>query len=283
MYLESNLVENRAKMLRSVREFFHQRSVLEVDTSHLIPFAQIDSYIDPIETSHGFLHTSPEFEMKKILAKVPKDLYQISHVFRANEKGEKHLTEFTMIEWYRLGFSLEELIEEAFTLCKEFLGPLSIEIQDYEELWSRYVPKDKDEPQEIFFDEYLAPHLGKGKITALCDFPEDQAALAKTMNGKAKRFELFYEGMELANGFLELTDGKKLKERFEKVNRLREKEGKKAFALDEHFLACINDLPECVGVSVGFDRLLMLQQKTATIQEISLGSITGSFNESLAQ
>ncbi|MEL7431862.1 MAG: amino acid--tRNA ligase-related protein [Chlamydiota bacterium] len=263
-----SLLQARAELLKSVRAFFARRSVLEVDLPYLIPKAQIDAYIDPIETPFGFLHTSPEFTMKKVLSKAPIDLYQIAHVFRAHEEGRYHKTEFSMVEWYRMGFSYEEIIEETLKLLEELLGPKETVYATHQELW-KHVPKEDSRDKEILFDTFIVPKLKEYPITVVTHYPPESASLANIKNGLAERFEIYVRGLELANGFVECTCKESLRRRFEEQNALRERSGKKAFAIDEAFLDASENLPPCAGVSLGLDRAFLLQRKKTHIEEVS--------------
>ncbi len=271
-----DLIKDRASMLAKTRAFFAERSVLEVDVATLIPYPQLDAYIEPIKADSGYLHTSPEYEMKKLLAAVPCDIYQLTHVFRKEEIGRVHLAEFTMIEWYRMQKTLIELSEETLALIQLFLGEKKIERCTFSSLWDAFVPPDAKGPKELLFDDYIASNLSPEKLYVVEDFPTESAALAKIENGVAKRFEIYLGGLELANGFWELSCPVEIKKRFETQNALREKEGKGPFPIDEAFVNASANLPDCVGVSVGFDRLMMQKRKEDQVKNVFLSSITGS-------
>lgn len=301
-----DLLRDRAEMLAKARDFFAQRGVLEVDCCSLSPHAAIDSNIDviPAEVAPfqmGYLHTSPEYAMKRLLTEGIGDIYFLGHVFRQGEMGRLHNPEFTMAEWYRLGFSFEQMIQETCEFISLFLGDLPIRKIGYREAFETYVDIDYSRaplaelhraaqrlnlslspdyaswPRDAFVHFLLThaiePHFGRGELTILLDYPPHEAALACVIekNGEpvAERFEAYYQGVELSNGYHELPDGKELRRRFLEENAIRIKAGKPAYALDEKFLSAIGpQFPDCCGVSVGIDRLLLLKHKVQTLADI---------------
>jgi len=267
-------------MLAQARSFFAERNILEVDTPHLVPRAPLDSNIDVIEAEGGFLHTSPEYAMKRLLAAGAPDIYFLGHVFRKNEIGPRHNPEFTMAEWYRKGISFDAMIQETCAFLFLFLGPLPIRYLSYREAFALYAKDrstldpswDEATQRDYLLTHQIEPHLGRGELTVLLDYPPDQAALAclieKGGQLVAERFEIYHEGIELTNGYHELTNSAELRKRFEKDNQLRKSQGKEPYRLDEAFLAALNHLPDCCGVSVGFDRAFALMQKKAKLSEV---------------
>jgi lysyl-tRNA synthetase class 2 len=288
-------------MLSETRSFFAKRGVLEVDTPLLSKSAPIDTHID-VMTTHfadgqkGYLHTSPEYAIKRLLAECPIDLYQLSHVFREGEVGPLHNPEFTMIEWYRMGFTLNELIDETVELIQLFLGSIKPTFFSYQELFFHYTGMNPfhTTPLKLFekatslnlkgnsswsLDTWLHFYMGfflepqmKG-LTIVHSFPSSQAALSRLRTDGpfpvADRFEIFFNGIELANGFHELTDPIEQRSRFEKANRERASLGKPILPIDEHFLSALEKgLPDCCGVAAGFDRLLMLAQNSSSLEEV---------------
>lgn len=256
---------NRATFLAKTRAFFSKRGVMEVDVPLLSPTAPIDVHIDLVEASvlgkRAFLHSSPEYGMKKLLSQGSGDIYQLGHVFRDHERGSRHSIEFTMTEWYRIGFSLQELIEEVFAYVQLFLSIEQYECIAYSEVW-------KGHDEESFALE-VEPMLGRGKATFVVDYPTQEAALARiNERGFAERFELFVEGMELANGYNELTDSSEQRRRLEEANQKRQNLGKNCYPMDEEFIASLDQIPQCSGVAVGFDRLLMLRNQSEEIAQI---------------
>jgi lysyl-tRNA synthetase class 2 len=295
----TNLKE-RAHLLGEARAFFASRNILEVDPCALSPFAPIDANIDVIsaqvsETERGFLHTSPEYAMKRLLALGSGDIYFLGHVFRKNESGRLHNPEFTMAEWYRTHFTLPQMIEETCAFLSLFLGSLPIRILSYREAFSHIginytgAPLSKLQelsapfhaspnwPKETYLHLLLThliePKLGQNELTVLTDYPPREAALASVTekNGElvANRFEIYHQGVELSNGYHELCNASELRRRFTEENNIRRSANKETYALDERFLSAIEQgLPDCCGVSVGVDRALMLRQKCASIDEI---------------
>lgn len=289
-------------MLAQVRNFFFERQVLEVDCPALNQAAAIDAHIDVMSVTlpneKRFLHTSPEYGMKRLLSRGSGDIYQMSHVFRKEESGPLHSPEFTMIEWYRENMTYAAFIDETLDLMRLFLGPLAREQISYREALLKYAgvdylyadertlaacaekhglnlhgPASQDDLLHLLMGFVVEPMLGKGHLTVLCDYPASQAALAKTTwkddEPIAERFEVYYQGIELANGYHELTDAKLQRERFEAANAKRLALGKEIFSLDEHFLNALEaGLPDCCGAAVGFDRLLMLKTGARSIEEI---------------
>ena len=287
-------------MLAQARRFFAERGLLEVDPSALVLRAPIDANIDVIEASvtdseKGFLHTSPEYAMKRLLVAGAPDLYFLGHVFRKGEVGRLHNPEFTMAEWYRHGFSLEQMIEETCAFLFLFLGPLPVRTVSYREAFAQYVKVDytRDDlspflpphaqgwsratARHYLLSHQIEPQLGQGELTVLTDYPPSEAALAAVVEKKgervAERFEIYYQGVELTNGYHELSDDATLRERFEEENALRASKGQKPYALDEPFLSAMQQgLPPCCGVSVGFDRALMLRHKAPSLQDVLIFS-----------
>lgn len=277
----------RSACLAKVRKFFEERGVIEVDTNILSPYAPIDLHIDIMKVDMGggaigYLHSSAEYAMKKLLAQGSGDIYQLCHVFRSGEISPFHSPEFTMIEWYRVGMSFDSFIDETLDVIRLILGPLPKEIFSYREallkfggvdldgdlgksteieLSSRFW--DKDTKLDLLFTHLIEPHLGKGVLTVITDYPASQAALAKKaiVNGRevAKRFEVYFEGIELANGYDELTDAAEQRTRLIEENEARIAMGKECLPIDEEFLdALAMGMPESCGVAVGFDRLVKL-------------------------
>jgi elongation factor P--(R)-beta-lysine ligase len=297
-------LKDRALAFSRVRSFFSKKKVLEVDTPILSHSAPIDEHIDVMSVNlintTGYLHTSPEYAMKRLLSIGIGDIYQLGHVFRLGEVGKRHNPEFTMIEWYRIGMPFLDFIKEVLELIQLFLGPLPSSKISYREALKTYAGIDyinasqdellkcaykngielstehsweKEDLLHLLMGSIVEPNLGKNELLVLSDYPASQAALAKTevKEGEvvAKRFEIYYQGVELANGYLELTDPKEQRNRFIESNKKRAEMGKETLPLDENLLLALrNGVPECCGVAVGFDRLFMLKQKTDTIGEI---------------
>jgi lysyl-tRNA synthetase class 2 len=289
-------------MLAKTRAFFAKRSVLEVDTFVLSPTAPVATHIDVMQVEMGkgqigYLHTSPEYAMKRLLAAGIGDIYQLSHVFRQEELGPLHNPEFTMLEWYRSDLSYEELMEETLDVIRLFLGPLPQEKLSYGETLKHYAGVDWQKDSEallyecamthklgipteakhwkrdtlltLLFSFLVEPHLGQNRLTIICDYPASQAALAKVEGAVARRFEIYAEGIELANGYDELTNPEEQRKRFIEDNEERVQMGKNPLPIDEAFLAALEEgLPDCRGVAVGFDRLMLLRHRAKELKEV---------------
>ncbi len=291
-------------MFEKARAFFRKRNVLEVDCPALDPKAPVDLHIDVMKVSLfgsqiGYLHTSPEYGMKRLLAEGIGDIYQISHVFRDNEIGSRHHPEFTMAEWYRCHFSMNEMIQETCAFLQLFLQEMPIYFYTYQEVFQTFLEIDpfqttqeelfsllrtrnvesaqadwdRDTLLQLCMSLFIEPMFKAHTLTVVTHFPPSQAALAKvveTSKGQAAcRFEIFCGNMELANGYHELSDPEELQMRFEEANILRLKNGKDALPIDHIFLEALRaGFPDCCGVAVGFDRLMMLRHGSATIKEI---------------
>lgn len=297
-----NALKERARMLAAVRAFFTQRGVMEVDTPILSHSAPIDLHIEIMKVDvapgeKGYLHSSPEYAMKRLLAEGSGDIYQLSHVFRAEQAGHLHNPEFMMIEWYRVGMPLPQLIEETLALIALFVKSSPAQFHTYNALFrqitgldpekspllqlhqfsKQYNPPpdieswDRDTTLHFLMSFVIEPKL-QG-LHVISDFPASQAALATTKETAeglvAERFEVYFNGIELANGFHELTDVTEQRNRFLAANRDRQTLGKQQLPLDENFLAALDQgLPDSCGVAVGFDRLLMLKLGKASLSGI---------------
>ena len=292
-------IEDRALMLGKVREFFLSQNVLEVDIPILSKYGCQDTHIELMQTDitpteRGYLHSSPEYGMKKLLCKIKRNIYQLCHVFRKGELGKYHRPEFSMIEWYLVDQDLNALIEQTIQLIQLFvpsdgfdtvsyeqvfekshgINPLDIKDQDLFSICNQNgFTTDKREDALCFLWDIAEKSLGKEKPCVVFDFPGSDSQLAKTTtkNNKlyALRFEVYLHGVELANGFDELIDPVEHRKRFEKVSSERQKLGKAHQSIDDSFLSLLEEgLPSCVGVAVGFDRLMMLRQNTGDIENI---------------
>lgn len=279
-------------MLAEARLFFAERALLEIDCGALVKQAPIDSNIDCIRTDQdgGFLHTSPEYLLKRLLSEGIGDCYFLGHVYRKGELGHLHNPEFTMVEWYRVGFSLEEMIQESADFLALFFGKKPVHYLPYKKAFEIYVGIEFEtapllELQKLTQSDWdrktclhyllshrIEPHLGHDQLTALIDYPPDEAALACVVekDGKiwAERFEIYHEGIELANGYHELADAFELRRRFQMINKQRLLENKFPYELDETFLTSLQNLPDCSGVALGFDRAMMLRHKTSSIKQV---------------
>lgn len=316
-------LERRASALAQVRAFFASHGVMEVDTPVVVNAPVTDVHIHSAEVRFPdaadrafFLHTSPEYAMKRLLAAGSGDIYQICHVARGFERGRQHNAEFTIVEWYRVGFSLERLMDEVEALAREVLGPVAHGVASerltYRDAFMRALALDplmcsledlnraardhgfepasrsaqaaprvqlatpaasnRDELLDFLMATRIGPQLGRRALTFIHRYPASQAALARldpVDSRCALRFELYCEGLELANGFHELASASEQRARFEQDRAERSRRGLAAHAPDERLLSALESgLPDSSGVALGFDRLLMLATGATHIDEV---------------
>jgi elongation factor P--(R)-beta-lysine ligase len=284
-------------MLQAARAFFAQRSVLEVETPILSVAAVSDPQIESLATRAPglpglrYLCPSPEYAMKRLVAAGSGDIYQICKVFRDAERGRWHNPEFTMIEWYRLGLDDTALMNEVEALIVALLAPMrqfgQAERLSYSDALQRHAgvdafdstedqlleaarrhgihseaQLDRDAKLDLLMGLVVGPRLGHGNPCFVCDYPASQAALARLKPGiprVAARFELYLDGLELANGFHELAQPQEQRARFARDLSLRALRAQIQAPLDENFLAALDSgLPDCAGVALGFDRLVAI-------------------------
>ena len=254
-----NGLVQRAALLQRLRHFFAQRQVLEVQTPVLAPNTVTDPDVESIAVpGYGFLQTSPEYQMKRLLAVGAPSIYQLAPAFRHEEVGRLHNSEFTMLEWYRLDFDHSQLMDEIADLVDEVLGPASYTTVTYAELVGD-LDRPRDELDLAFAEATGALIPGRFFVV---DYPADQGALARLKPDNpavAARFELVIDGVELANGYWELLDPSEHLQRFQQDQKIREARGLIPVEIDRAFIAALNaGLPTCAGVVLGFERLLML-------------------------
>ncbi len=302
----SDALRRRAAALAATRAFFAARGVLEVETPALVNAPVSDINIESARvTVDGlpgvrYLHTSPEYAMKRLLAAGAGDIYQICRVFRGGERGRMHNPEFTMVEWYRLGFSLEALMHEVAALLRELSGGSPpTELISYRDAVRDAVGVDpleapdadirraacalgldetqaargsRDDLLDFIIATRVGPSLGHDRLTFLHRYPASQAALARLDAADARvalRFELYHQGVELANGYHELANSAQLAQRFAADQKLRGERSRAVNPLDRRLLAALDaGLPDCVGVALGFDRVLMLALGARSIEEV---------------
>lgn len=306
------MAKKRAQLLSTIRQFFAARQVLEVQTPLLSQAGNTDTFLQSVAAQVTYqdkprtyyLHTSPEFAMKRLLASWQVAIYQIGPVFRDNEVGARHNIEFTMLEWYQPHYSLTELAAELGELLEalygypivmtdyryidafiDFVGihPLTASIAALQAVAADYglsgfdFGDNKEDSRQswldLLFSHAVEPHLGHDSPTLIIDYPPATAALAKTAldtegNLIAKRFELYINGIEIANAYDELADGQALRSRFEQDNILRSKHNLPQMPIDNHLLAACDDLPPCSGIAVGVDRLLMVITAAKSLPEV---------------
>jgi lysyl-tRNA synthetase class 2 len=287
-------MRTRARLYAAFRDYFAAHGVLEVETPILSEAATVDPQIDSFALRAGpdgvrWLQTSPEFAMKRLLAAGSGPIWQLARVFRAGECGRHHQPEFTLLEWYRPGWDHRQLMDEVESLLRTVgvAAPGPWPRVSYREAFQRHAGVDPFEadlvelraactrraaytgdpaPREFYLDLLMAhavgPRLGWERPEFMFDFPASQAALARVRAGSpplAERFELFWKGLELANGFYELTDAREQRSRFLAHQQARRAEGREVPPYDERLIAALEaGLPDCAGVALGVDRLLML-------------------------
>jgi lysyl-tRNA synthetase class 2 len=287
----------RAQMLRETRAHFAEQGVMEVETPILAHATVTDVHLASLSTRVAgsgdyYLQTSPEYAMKRLLAAGAGDIYQIARVFRDGERGGLHNPEFTLIEWYRTGFDADRLMDDVTRLITRLvtlhralaaperltyrsavrsiagIDPLSSDLAELQACLREHgvslpvpAPGERDEYLDLLMSTIVGPRLGAGHLTFIHDYPVSQAALARIKASDptvAERFELYLDGIELANGFHELCDATEQRARFERDLAQRRARGQPAPPLDERLLAALTaGLPDCAGVAVGLDRVLM--------------------------
>jgi lysyl-tRNA synthetase class 2 len=293
----------RARLLARTREFFAARGILEVETPVAGSATSTDPHIDSVSCRVGgerfFLQTSPELFMKRLLAAGSGPIYQIAKVFRDGERGARHNPEFTLVEWYRPGFDHHRLMDEVDDFLQEVLGTAPASRGSYRELFQRHVGVDphrataaelagrarrlglpevspRELPREDWLNLLMAqaiePHLGAAAPELVFDFPVELAALARIRPGEppiAERFEVYYRGVELANGYHELTNAAEQRERFRADLEIRRSLGRPEVPADERMLEALeHGLPESAGVALGFDRFVMIAANAKTIDSV---------------
>ncbi|MCB1837596.1 MAG: EF-P lysine aminoacylase GenX [Alcanivoracaceae bacterium] len=291
-------LQARASLYRQVRDFFQARNVLEVDTPALARHGVTDLHIDCIAVpGYGFLQSSPEYHMKRLLAAGSGSIYQISKVFRDGEAGKKHNPEFTLLEWYRTGFSLQQLIDESVALLQQLLSRTSVQQFSFRDIFRRVTGLDPLAASQQSLQDYAQQHsalptltkaelvdwlmacvvekaLPEDGLTVITDFPGWAAALAQTREDSdgemiAERFEIYAGSLELANGYHELRDATEQEKRFAADQQLRAQHERQSRDADPHLLAALqHGLPDCSGVAIGLDRVLMAQLGAQTIAEV---------------
>lgn len=298
-------LRQRAYLLAQARAFFYQRGITEVETPllglHAVTEPNLNSFSLRTDAAARYLQTSPEYAMKRLLAAGAGDIYQICKSFRAQECGAQHNPEFTLIEWYRHDFSLQQIMQETVAFIDELLfgtdSCCDIAYLSYNDV-SRHVfgvalPEMSssqletiavdnglvdsgallpEQLHDFIFSSVVVPTFADERITVVFDYPASQASLAK-LNAEdaqlAQRFEVFCGGQELANGFVELTDANEQLDRFKCDQKKRLQHGLPEVEIDYRLIAALqHGLPACAGVAVGFDRIVMLAANAASISEV---------------
>jgi len=291
-------LERRAAVQSRIRAFFAARGAVEVETPILSAAGNTEPNIESFSTVFNgpvaqgsrerWLRTSPEFALKRLLAEGIGDCYELGRVFRDGEAGRRHNPEFTMLEWYRVGWDHLRLIDETVDLVRDALAAFDLRVDvvqcTYRDLFRRELGIDpfaaaieelrapladvridpvglgRDDWLDLLVTHRLQPKFPRERITVVRDFPATQAALAKIRDGDppvAERFELYLGADELANGYHELTDAKEQRERFVRDNARRRARGQREIPIDERLLEALPSMPACAGVALGVERLLM--------------------------
>ncbi len=291
-------LKKRANIMQQIRNFFADRNVLEVETPLFYESTVTDPVQKAFQLGNNFLQTSPEYAMKRLLAAGSGDIFQICKAFRDDEVGRIHNPEFTMLEWYRIGFDLSDLMDEMSDLLQLILkcerpdrmtyrqlfitilniDPIIADINSLKNIAAQhninlsdsFDDVDKDTWLDILMTHLIEPKVGQTKPTFIYNYPASQAALAKINPDKttAQRFEVYFKGMELSNGYYELLDPDELEKRFHQDNALRKSRGLPERPIDEKLLAAQrHGIPDCAGVSLGLDRLMILALGAQHIKE----------------
>jgi lysyl-tRNA synthetase class 2 len=300
-----DILKQRAKILAEIRQFFAEKKVWEVETPLLSHATVTDPHVLSIPATFKsfqkeqavFLQTSPEYAMKRLLAAGSGSIYQITKSFRQGDLGVLHNPEFTMLEWYRVGFDHHALMNEMDELLQRILKTQPAEKATCEALYQRYIglsPHTATDTEladyakknlqftgelvernawlDLLFTHCIEPNIGLERPLFLYDFPVSQAALAKIRPENppvASRFEVYFKGVELANGFHELQNPSEQRKRFEKDLITRQQLKINSVPIDENFLAALqNGLPDCAGVALGMDRLVMLALKQSAVAAV---------------
>jgi len=310
------IINLRAELLNKARQFFQSNNYLEVETPFLsrstTPDPNIESFITEFNQVQYYLHTSPEFPMKRLLASGSGAIYQICKVFRQGELGKNHNPEFTMIEWYQPQLDYHGLMQQLDKLVRVLLqDKIALKetvLYSYRQVFKDYLALDpfvdekeqllaiiqqnniqlygngadltKDALLDLLMTHLIQPRLPEACPVFIYDYPASQAALANIRKDNvavAERFELFINSMELANGYQELLDADEQQRRFESENKIRSQSGQQQIPIDKNLIAALNaGMPMTAGVALGFDRLIMLAAGVDSISDILAFDIDGA-------
>jgi lysyl-tRNA synthetase class 2 len=285
------LLELRAKLLGAIRRFFEERGFVEVETPALVPSPGLDVHLSAFEVREpaggtvGWLATSPEYQMKRLLSAGATRIFQLCRSYRSEEQGRHHEREFTMLEWYRADSGSDEVIRDTEELVAFVAVALDQPAPELQPPWQRLSVEEAvrfhanrslesmsgdDEQFYRVWAEEVQPRLGTERPVFVTDWPASMASLARLKtNGMADRFEAFFQGVELCNGFGELTDAAEQRRRFEQDRANRRASGLPVYPLDERFLADLErGVPESGGNALGVDRLLMLLAGAESLQAV---------------
>lgn len=285
------ILQLRAALLAAIRRFFEERDFVEVETPAIVPSPGLDVHLSAFEVRDagnrpiGWLATSPEYQMKRLLSAGATRIFQLCRSYRAQEQGSHHEREFTMLEWYRADATSEDVIRDTEQLVAFVAAAIDQPAPDLQPPWQRVTVEDAvqmhadttlasllDDEERFFrvWAEEVQPRLGTERPIVVTDWPASMASLARLQpNGMADRFEAFFRGVELCNGFGELTDALEQRRRFERDQVVRRASGLPEYPIDERFLADLErGMPESGGNALGVDRLLMLVLGAESIQAV---------------
>jgi lysyl-tRNA synthetase class 2 len=307
------IAKSRGNVINAIRDFFKNKNVVEVETPSLSMGTVTDPYLDAFSTQYNYLdnsdidqsqqlylQTSPEFHMKRLLASGYGCIFQICKAFRHEDSGRYHNPEFTLLEWYRIGFDQHDLMAEVDELLSTVVKTPESEKISYQNLFIKFVSVDPltatfnqlyevielrgkaadwlyesddcDLLLQFIFSEIIEKNIGLSRPCFVYNFPIAQASLAKECdedNRVAQRFECYFKGVELANGFNELTDADIQITRFEQDNSKRQQLGLATKNIDDNFIKALQSgLPQCAGVALGIDRLMMIALEKSAIEDV---------------
>lgn len=309
------ILKKRSEILAKIRQFFADNNVIEVETPILSQYTVTDIHLIPFKTQFIgsgdipeltlYMIASPEYHMKRLLASGSGSIYQLGRSFRNGEIGRLHNPEFTMLEWYRPGYNMQKLIHEVDAFLQLILCCKPSEMLSYQQAFIRYLEIDPltankkelrlvarrkslsnisdneddiDDLLQLLFVSNIEPRIGHDKPVFIYNYPASQSALARINLDDpriSERFEVYYKGIELANGFDELTDNSEQQKRFENENNKRIKLGLAPISIDEHLVAALQyGLTACSGVAIGVDRLIMLalnEKKISDVMSFTIG------------
>jgi lysyl-tRNA synthetase class 2 len=285
-------LELRARTLDAIRAFFRGGGFLEVETPSRLPAPAPEAHIDAIPSDSWYLAPSPELHMKRLLAAGYPRIFQVSRCFRGGERGQHHNPEFTMLEWYRAGGDYLGAVAEtealvahvAMEVCGSLVSPAPwaldltppwewLTVADAFRRLAGWTPGPDPDPDRFNVDlaERVEPRIGHERPTVLLDYPASTASLARLKPddpGVAERFEVYAGGMELANGFGELTEPEEQRRRFEAEAQKRREAGRQVYPMPEAFLEALQGMPPASGVALGVDRLVMLLAGASSIDQV---------------
>ncbi len=262
--LDPGLLRQRAVLLHALRSWLHAHGFLEIEVPVRVRSPALEEHLEAFPVAGLWLHTSPEFALKRVLASGLPRIYSLGPCFRDDEHGPHHGAEFTMLEWYRVGTDYRGIAEDLEALCRVAGTALGTEVPPFghmtwTEAWERHVPHSvPTDPVEVFraWVHHVEPALTDP--TVIWDFPSDQAAFATVRDGISERFELYWRGVELANAFTELRDPQELEARWAACNAARIAADRPPYPVDERLLSAVATHGPAGGIAVGLDRLFMV-------------------------